>query len=401
VFKARGQRLSRQSGALSIFTAFAAIVLIGSVGLAIDTGRAYAIHDELQAAVDGCALSAALELNGAADATSRASTAGRFVAGKNKADLQGSAVVIPNDGMTFASTLNGNFVTASNISSANARYVRCTAKLTGVSVYLMSALGINALDLSAQATAGVVPSQLTCSLPMALCAGTSSATGNVFGYLPGQKTVLGTSASSGFFTWANVGPDTSSSGLDDFFNAFVAYGTCNASTAAGRCIGIQTGVVTSLDDGWNSRFGVYKSGGSSLTPENAVPDLSGYGYRDVTTPPGGQISDYINNKLPNRTPNQLHIAGYSTPVDVNRNKGSPYRRLAVMPFVQCTSSACGTGSKPIIGWACVLLLAAKSASQNAEVEIISRADDLSSPCRAAGVPGGVNAIGPLVPVIVQ
>lgn len=78
----RGHRSSRQSGALSIFTAFAVVVLIGSIGLAIDTGRAYAVHDELQAAVDGCALSAALELNGGSDATSRASLAGRFVAGE-------------------------------------------------------------------------------------------------------------------------------------------------------------------------------------------------------------------------------------------------------------------------------------------------------------------------------
>jgi hypothetical protein len=315
--------------------------------------------------------------------------------------LQSSAVAIPADGVTFASTLNGNYVTAGNISGASARYVRCTAKLTGVSVYLMSALGIDTLNLSAQATGAVVPSQLTCSLPMALCAGSNSATGNVFGYLPGEKAILGTSVSSGFFNWANVSNDTTSSGLDTYYNSFVAYGTCGASTPAGRCIGIQTGVVTSLDDGWNSRFGTYKSGGSSLSPENAVPDLAGYGYRGGTAPAGGWINDYLNNKVPNRTPNQLSIPGYSVPVDVNRLKGSPYRRLAVMPFVQCTSSACGSGSKPIVGWACVLLLAAKSASQNAEVEIISRADDPNSPCRAAGVPGGSNAIGPLVPVIVK
>lgn len=391
----------QQKGALSIFTALAMFILIGSVGLAIDTGRAYTMHDELQSAVDSCALSAALELNGATDAPARASLAGRFLAGKNRADFQSGAVVIPDSGVTFSSTLRGNFVSASSIAGANARYVRCTAQLTGVSAYLMSVLGVRQFDLVASATAAVAPSQSVCSLPMALCQGSSTAAGNIFGYVPGQKAVLGSSSASGFFTWADVLNTTSTPGLTPYYQAFVSYGTCGAQTAAGRCIGIQTGVVTSLDDGWNSRFGVYKSGGSGLSPAEAVPDITGFGYRGGTTPTGGWIVDYQTIRSPARTPNQFNIPGYAASADVNRNYGSPYRRLAVMPIVQCASTACGTGSKPIAGWACVLLLAAKRSNENAEIEFIARADDANSPCRAAGVAGGSDSIGPLVPVIVK
>jgi hypothetical protein len=392
---ARGQR-----GALSIFTALSMFVLIGCVGLAIDTGRAYAIHDELQAAVDSCALSAALELNGASDAPTRASLAGRYLAARNKADLQSSAVIIPDGGVTFSATLHGNFVPAASILGANARYVRCRAQLSGVSVYLMSVLGVNSLNLAASATAAVAPSQSVCSLPMALCEGSSTAAGNVFGYLPGEKAVLGASSTSGFFTWADV-INSTTSGIAPYYQAFIAYGSCGAQTAAGRCIGTHTGVVTSLDDGWNSRFGVYKTGGSGLSPDQAIPDLSGYGYRGVTTPSGGFVSDYSSVQVPARSPNQLSIPSYSVPSDVNRLHGAPYRRLAVMPIVQCTSTACGTGGKPIAGWACVLLLAAKKPADNAEIEFLARADDPNSPCRAAGIPGGSGSIGPLVPVIVQ
>lgn len=397
----RAGNIKRQAGALSIFAALAMMVLLGSVGLAVDAARVYAVHDELQNAVDACALSAALELNGGSDATARAALAGRFVAARNKTGLQSSPVLIPPEGITFSSTVNGNFVTAANISSASARFVRCTAKLSGFSVLLMSVLGVEAINLSAQTTAAVVPSQSTCSLPMALCAGSSTSAGNIFGYAPGSKAVLGSSSTSGFFSWADVSGAGGGSGIETYYNAFVASGTCGAQTAAGRCVAIKAGVVSSLDDGWNSRFGVYKSGGSALSPQTAIPDLSGYGYRGGTSPAGGWVRNYLDTQVPNRSPNQLTIPGYNTAADVNRKFGSPYRRLTVMPIVQCNSSVCGSSSKPVVGWACVLLLAAKGSSENAEVEFLARADDPNSPCRVAGVPGGSLAIGPLVPVIVK
>lgn len=398
----RGSKMVRQQqGALTIFTVLAIFILIGSVGLAIDTGRAYTMHDELQSAVDSCALSAAMELNGAADAPGRASLAGRFLAGKNYADFQSGAVIIPDSGVTFSSTLRGNFVSASSITGVNARYVRCTARLTGVSAHLMSVLGVLQFDLVASATAAVAPSQSVCSLPMALCQGRSTASDNIFGYAPGQKAVLGATSSGGFFTWADLLKTTPTPGLYPYYQAFVSHGICGVQTAAGRCIGIHTGLVTSLDDGWNSRFGIYKPGGVGLSPSTAIPDITGFGYRGGTTPMGGWIADYQTIRAPARTPNQFNIPGYPASANINRVYGSTYRRLSVMPIVQCSSSACGNGSKPIVGWACVLLLAVKRADENAEIEFIARADDARSPCRAAGVAGGDDSIGPLVPVIVK
>lgn len=390
---------SKQRGALSIFTALAIFVLIGFVGLAIDTARVYTIHDELQSAVDSCALAGALELNGGTDAATRATAIGRFVAAKNSANLQSAAVAIPESGVTFSSTLRGNFVPATSISGANASYVRCRAQLTGISAYLMSVLGVGDVDLAASATAAAAPAQTVCSLPMALCAGNKGGTGNVFGYKAGEKAVLGATSSSGFFTWADVINTTPVPGLKPYADALAGGGTCGVRTSTGRCIGIQTGVVASLDDAWNARFGAYKSNG--LNPTDAVPDLTGYGYRDGNNPAKGWIEDYLSVRVPARTANQLNLPGYTVIPDVNRTHGAPYRRLSIMPVVECGSNACGKSSKPISGWACVLMLAVKTSSENAEIEIVARADDPASPCRASGVAGGSGAMGPLVPVIVQ
>ncbi len=217
--------------------------------------------------------------------------------------------------------------------------------------------------------------------------------------LVGDTVRLGTSQSSGYFTWANVlGTDTSG-GLEPYVNAFMGFGVCDVPTAPNRCIGIKTGVVTSLDDAWNARFGLYKQGGSGLNPATAIPDLTGYGYRPA--PAGGAYVDYMQNRAPSRQAFQGHLSSYTSPLGVHAQYGASSRRLVSMPVVACTSTSCGTGSKPILGWACALLLSPKSPSQDAEVEFRGRADVPGSGCTTSGVPGGVDSGGPLVPVLVH
>jgi len=395
------RRSSAQHGALSVFTALSIFVLLGAVGLAIDAGRIYTVHDEMQAAVDACALAGALELNGASDAPARAAAVGGYVGGRNKVNFQAGSAAIPVSGISFSATLGGTFVGVDAIQGSTARYIRCHLNISGVAVYFMSALGVGSQNLEATAVGAVAPSQAVCAIPMALCEGANTAQSSTFGYQAGEKATLADSQSSGFFTWADVIKSTAAAGLSSYEQAFISSGSCGAQTEPGRCIGIQTGVASSLDDGWNSRFGVYKQGGSGLDPALAIPDLSGYGYRDAASPLGGRLEDYETLRAPNRTPFQGSIPGYTVPPGVNSTYGAPYRRLTVMPVVQCSSTSCGNGSKPISGWACVLLLAPKKSSENAEIEFIGRAEDTNSPCRAPGTPGGGNSIGPLVPVLVQ
>lgn len=389
-------------GAISVITALTLVVLVGFVGLAIDTGRMLAIRTELQTAVDSCALAGALELNGQADAPNRALLAAQFLAAANRSNFQSASTVLTASQVTFSASVNGPFVQAASVGSGPARYVRCAANLPGIATYFLSVIGISSLPITASAVAGVQPSQAVCSIPMAICQSSNAQaqTGN-FGYAVGDRAILGGIGNTGFFTWANVSGTITGSGLDPYLQSFVGFGTCGAQTANGRCIDVKTGVVSALDDGWNARFGVYKQGGSGLSPASAIPDLSGYGYRGTGIPAGGAYSDYLKNRVPARQDYQGNIPGYSVPTDVNRTYGASFRRLSVMPVLDCVANTCGSGARPVIGWACVLMLSPKRSSENAEVEFVSRADDPNTPCRASGVAGGASATGPLVAALVQ
>lgn len=391
---------ARQRGALSVFTAIAIVVLIGFVGLAVDTGRMLTAHAELQSAVDACALSAALELNGRADAPARAVNAGRFVGNRNRVDFQSGPVAISTTGVTFAQALAGPYLTANAIAGSSATYVQCRADVAGIATFFMKVLGVSSVDLAATAKASVAPSQSVCAMPMALFEGSSTGSDpNNFDYRLGDVIpITGQNTGRGFFTWADVLNSTSDNTLTPYKNALVKYGTCGALTAPGRCLGTKTGEVASLVEEWNTRFGLYKS----YTPQTAVPDLTGYGYNPATLNDPSVLADYADIRAPARSAYQGSIPSYTIPMNVNRDYGAPYRRLAVMPVVR-DDAACGSSAKKLVGWACVLLLKPVSTANDdpAKIMFISRADSPSSPCRASGTAGGAGAIGPLVPVIVQ
>ena len=52
-------------------------------------------------------------------------------------------------------------------------------------------------------------------------------------------------------------------------------------------------------------------------------------------------------------------------------------------------------------WACVLLLNPIGTPSDIKLEFLGLTSDPSSPCATAGIPGGLNTKGPLVPTLVQ
>jgi len=393
-------RFSRQKGAFSIFAALGVVVLVGCAGLAIDTGRMLVVRSELQTSMDSCALAGVLELNGLPDAAHRAASAGRFVGGvRNAADFQSAAVEIGASDVTFPVSLNDpSPPTADTANGAAARFVRCRVTSPGLVPLLLSVLGVGPVQMTVSATATVQSAQAVCAIPTSLLGNISG--GVNFGFTPGQRMTLGASATNGFFQWANVANDPNLSGLGDYANAFIKYGSCGATTEVGRCITIQTGEVVSLNEYWNARFGVYKSNG--LSPVDAIPDLTGYGYRDQT---GSVLEDYRTLRAPQRAPAQSSAIppGYGVPANVNATYGAPGRRLAVMPVINTGDTSCGgvNGARRLIGWACALMISPISAEQSAQFEYIGPANAADTPCRTAGVPGSFDGNGPLVPVLVK
>lgn len=397
--RTQATRGARQRGAFLIASAVFMLVLIGFVGLAIDLSRMALIRAELQGAADACVLASVAQLNGATDAPMRAEVAGQFLGGvKNRHSFQSVAAGASHVQVTFSPTLNGIYRASSGGALATSRYARCAVTAPNVRTSFMGVWDRAGTDLVATATATTMPSQSVCSIPMGMCQGSGSDSRN-FGYVRGDRVVLRATQSSGFFTWVNVMGTQTSGGLAPYVDALLGYGVCDVPTPANRCIGIKTGVISSLDAAWNSRFGVYKQGGTALDPATAIPDLTGYGYRPP--PAGGAAGDYQSVRVPARQAFQGTIAAYHTPAQVHLQWGAPSRRLVSMPVVQCSDSSCGSGAKPIVGWACALMLSPKSPSQDAEMEYRGRADDPASGCVSAGAPGGGDAIGPLVPVLVQ
>lgn len=390
-----------QRGAFTVIMALCFVAMIAVVGLAVDVARWLAVRTEMQNAVDSCALGAVLELNGQSDSAGRAVSVGQYLAGRNKHDFQKNSVIIPTGNILFSDRISNSFLPAASVTSANMRFVRCQSSMKSLTTYFLGVIGVKNINFTVSATAGLLSAQSVCAIPMAMCKGGNISAGSSMGYAKGDKAVLGGVGTNGFFNWADIISATGQTGLDPYIDAFIKNGTCGALTSNGRCIAVRTGVISALDDAWNSRFGVYKSGGSGFSPSDAVPDLTGYGYRNNGIPVGGAITDYLTIRMPNRSIFQSLIPGYSVPVDVNKNYGASYRRLVVMPVVDCGATSCGNDARPIAGWACVLMLSPKSAQQNAEVEFVGPANDIASPCRTSGIAGGSSATGPMVPSLVQ
>src|SRR6476619_4165322 len=80
---------ARQHGAVMVTVAFALLFLLGFMGVALDFGHLFVVKTELQTASDSCALAAAQELDGAADALTRATSAGRTAGNLNRTNFQG------------------------------------------------------------------------------------------------------------------------------------------------------------------------------------------------------------------------------------------------------------------------------------------------------------------------
>lgn len=406
-----GLRLQRQKGVFLVLVALAMLVIMGFVGLAVDTGRMLVARGELQNAADACALAASLELNGGVNAPQRGSLAGRFTASKNFRNFQSGSVSIAAADVTFSKTLNGTYL-AAGAASSDARFVRCVARESGWQHFFLSAVGVQTSQLAVSALGTVQPAQSTCALPMGICANSMTAP---YGMHVGSRYDVTATAGS-FFRWINyTGPVSPTVGdLATAFNAFG--GVCDLKTATTplQCLGIKEGEVTTLVDSWNERFGMYQNSVantiSSSSPPPSVPDLTGYASWTDASATGGLYSSYRNTWAPGRLafdPNQtdLNFNAYRFEQSWLRQYGSSGRRVAPVAIVDCGNSA-GTcsGSSKLLGWACILMLTPKvgnSAASKFWIEYLGDASDLDSPCRTAGVPGGTATNGPLVPVLVQ
>jgi hypothetical protein len=191
-------------------------------------------------------------------------------------------------------------------------------------------------------------------------------------------------------------------------------GSCpkNGNTTPPGCVG-ENGNVSKMEGAYNSRFGVYKTGGGNPNINTAPPDYTGWAYDSLSWTLGhdayaGTSPGQFNFKT-KRTMHSGTQAGYysnpyqNTSVPDHTDHGAD-RRLVVVPMVDCTSFTGGGQYAPIRAYACVLMLDTYRKVGNSVIskfEYIGLSKTPGSPCASSGITGDDTAQGPLVPSLVQ
>ena len=297
----RNRRLQR--GAAAVLFSLALPVLIGLAALAIDVSRLVVVRAELQSAADACALAAVSQLRSTTASTSqllRAESYGlalsdalaRSVSGEarpadslNRFDFQSRQLNGTMLAVRFSNSASGPWRAAS-AGSGSLSHVRCSADGGQIPLYLAGVVGVRQVfPVTANAVAALAPSQVNCAFPMALCklpgtrANSSKPGGLRVGDWMREPSSKGTSRydGAGNFGWVDFDPPKG--GADQLQELIAGRGSC--SLEVGGPVG-ESGAKSSVYDAWNSRFGLYGSGGP--TPAASPGDVSGYAYTSKTWP---------------------------------------------------------------------------------------------------------------------
>ncbi len=428
----RGRKLQRQreKGVVAILVGMTIVVMVAMVGLAIDLGQLYIAKSELQNSADACALAGVGVLakkKGAADALDSAASAATLVAASHKVLFQDSTVGGTNGVITveFAKdSAAGPYLDKGGYSAGDVpaiKHVRCLTSQSAIKTYFIQVLnvlpGVSIGDqlVSATAVAKMVPSQLTCALPAAVCQGEVPAKGEwMRGVIDKNGDLVDSPESAGLpqssIKWVDF--DGSAGGASEVSGLITGAGECTLPVEGTSLK--ESGVKSSVANAYNSRFGVYQGG---IKPEESAPDFVGYAYTWDSWPSHKNAhTDYLTNQLGiNREFQGSGLApdGISGPTDTYDVKGTikdaaylktngQQRRLMTAPVVDCSST---TGSMPLKSWACVFMLNPisnnPSASMNMWLEYLGPANDPDSPCASNGLPGSAGSAGPFVPALVR
>jgi hypothetical protein len=403
--------------------------LLGFVAIAFDFGRLFIVKTELQTAMDSCALAAAQELDGQANALTRARSAGATAANLNRVNLQsdnwdGKGQVSDAD-ITFK---DGTYM--DTITPASARYAQCQHRQDGVRMWLLHAMGAFTGDRAANpasrsvlasAVATRASAQSTCPIPVALKARAGGTPGNNFGFQVGEWVTVydkAGGAGAGEMGWYNL---DGSSNASETAAELAEGGRCG--TRVGDTLGTP-GAQTSVDRIWNYRFGVYKNGDS---PSVNHPDQTGYSYTSRNWPNPVPQNAYAGTLAavgsdPNAANYITKRAAYAslddtgsdlkdgativfgsnklnsfktlaTPGAAGQHRQYGYsRRLAVVPVIN--------NAAQVVNYVCMFMLAPLTGpNDSGMLEYRGLAGIPGSPCVTSGLPGG--AAGPLVPVLVR
>jgi hypothetical protein len=422
-------RRCRQQGAVIVTVCLLLLFLLGFIGIALDFGRLFIVKSELQTAMDSCALAAAQELDRQPTAITRATNAGLTAGNLNGVNLQsakwgGSGSVCSDQADPVAPCLVAADITFKNTSyvttadPAVAQYAQCQHTQSGVSLWLLQAMGAfsgnntlypNTQNVMASAVATRAHGQTTCPLPVSAkpreCPPASgiACVGPDYGFTPGEWVTVLTSQSSipgGYIGWANLDGSNSASETAAEMN-----GKCG--TRVNDVLGTP-GTQTSIAEDWNYRFGIYKKLPDFATdPSYMRPDYTGYSYTTTNSTGSNAYTDFANKRTTfsacaatvsacestiGRSLNSFKDVAASGTGTGSHGLWGTNRRIVTVPVTD-------SGNR-VIDFLCMLMLQPLSVPMaDVQLEYIGNASLPTSPCSFSGMPGG--AAGPLVPALVR
>lgn len=429
--------LRKEKGAVAILVALSMVVLLGMVGLAVDSGKLFVSKSELQNSADACALAAARELTGAnTNQLTLAAAAGITTGNLHKVVFQGNQVSVSAvDGVQFSDALAGPYQAAFvGTGALTMQYALCTVQRTGIANWLIPILNLlpgasvaatQTVNASAVATLGASQT-FSCPVPISLC---SSAV--PVGTTPG-KWIKVDLTQNGCGGWAAYQDNTGANAIRDSLT-----GTCGSTNlpAVGSQVTVP-GCKTTLIDAWNTRFGVYTpsyNAPSAPGGNSNMPDLTGYAYypgwnwgnpaTPMPNPPPLAPNVWSDFQAKRSGHNQLQDP---TAAEVTASKEPPVkpgskgfdpakspathltqnnhttlgadRRVGVAAIVDCPTVSSGS---PVVRWACILMVHPLQDNMPSWVEYRGDANDKDSPCATSGISGGISGAGPQVPVLVR
>lgn len=435
-----GHAPRRQRGAFAVAAMIAMTGLLAMLGLAIDGGRLMSSKAKLQSAADSCALAAVAELVNCSDRAgcmARAVNQGTAAANANKTEMEPTPSAIAVQSVTFsADGTAGSYSVAGSYPAANAnpRYAACTTQqpsVTQVFAGFFAALNKNtarpwgaAAEARATLAAG---SQMCMNIPLGACAdysqlGTVASNSLITSTFQdnssnGGSTSLG---GSGVITlqWLSVAGGAGS--VPDIESQVVsAKPSCYPAGTAFSAQGVKQGVK----DAYNTRFGLYKSGGA-YTATTAVPDgsgrvpngtLSAGSYSSFLPTYQTSLGDFntsgtsrvYNDPKENGNKSIYNVGSAAATTQQNYiTYGRAQRRLLSLPVFNSSSCSGSMTLQTSTRSICVLALTpvTNGASGNIYFEYLGDASLPSSPCYGGPAAKGTFAnsgFGSSIPVLVQ
>jgi hypothetical protein len=272
-------------GAVAIYVALAATVILGVVGLAVDASRAMIVRSEALAAADALALAAASQLDGTPSAIARANTAIANLVENEQRLASGGAGPVSVAGVRYLSGLpsnddlpiSGAFVTTDPLL---ARFVEVTTTpLPHANTFLLAVGVAPSINISVSAVAGC--NQAICRAPPLLICnpaeqGNIGASFDIDAWRGRQIRLLHQGGANAAWAPGNFGYlEVNGSGANALRDALAS--VSGGNICYGRSVTTEPGAKNGARNGLNVRFGIFANpgfGGSAFSDPAFAPDIN-------------------------------------------------------------------------------------------------------------------------------